>query len=306
MSHCCILRHPAMHRILSLFLLLAVGTVSGRLSAQQSTTGDLFTWAGKLASGTSLEIKHFNGAIEVREAVGDRAEFRAERRSRRSSELTFDVQSGASGVTICAVWRGRNACDDRGHGWDWDEGPPSSRAIVALPKGVRLRANTGNGDVTVEKASNDVEVRSGNGDVHVSLTAGRVDVATGNGVLDISGATGPVRASTGNGRVYVVTSTGPVDARTGNGEIDVRMNALSATSDMTFSTGNGSISVALPASFNGEVDANTGNGEFRSDFEIRVIGRLNPHHIRGTIGSGGGQMIRMNTGSGRLELRKSS
>jgi hypothetical protein len=294
-----------MSRIFSLFLILATTAGTG-LAAQEAATSDLFTWAGKMAPGTSLEIRHFNGAIDVRESTDDRAEFRADRRSRRSSELSFEVETTTAGVTICEVWRGRNACERRGsHSGDWDDGPPSSRAMVALPKGVRLRANTGNGDVTVEKASNDVEVRSGNGDVRVSLTAGRVDVATGNGLLDISGATGPVRASTGNGRVYVVTATGPVDARTGNGEIDVRMNALSATSDMTFSTGNGSISVALPESFNGEVDANTGNGEFRSDFEIRVIGRLNPHHIRGTIGTGGGQIIRMTTGSGRLELRKS-
>ena len=158
---------------------------------------------------------------------------------------------------------------------------------VTLPKGVRLRATTGNGDVTVEKASNDVEIRSGNGDVRITLTAGQVDVTTGNGELDVEGATGPVKAATGNGRVYVLTSSGPVTARTGNGEIDVKMKTLTSTSDMTFATGNGSVSVALPSSFNGEIDASTGNGEFRSDFEIRVIGRLNPHHVHGTIGNGG-------------------
>jgi Putative adhesin len=293
-----------MNRSISLSLALAL-CVSPALVAQDTSSGAVFTWSGRIASGGTLEIRHYNGPIEVRESANDQIDFRAERRSRRSSELTFEVENGTGGVTICAVWRGRNSCDRSG-GWDWDDGPPSSRIVVTLPKGIRLNANTGNGDVSVEKASNDVSAHSGNGDIRVSLTAGKVDVATGNGVLDISGATGPVHASTGNGRVYVVTSTGPVDVSTGNGDIDVRMNALSNNADMTYSTGNGSISVALPPSFNGEVDANTGNGEFRSDFEIRVIGRLNPHHVRGSIGTGGGQLIRMNTGSGRLELRKSS
>jgi hypothetical protein len=295
-----------MSRFNSLVMIAALAAAPA-LTAQDSTAGQ-FTWSGRVAANSTVEIRSFNGPIEVRQATGDRAEFRAERRARRSSELTFDVRSDADGVSICAVWRGHNACDRRGGGWDWDEGPPSSRMTVALPRGVRLDAGTGNGDVLVEGASNDVAIGTGNGDVHITMTAGKVNVSTGNGELEISGATGPVHASTGNGRVDVQTSTGPVEVSTGNGDIDVRMNTLptDASHNMTYSTGNGSISVALPGNFNGEVDANTGNGEFRSDFEIRVIGRLNPHHVRGTIGSGTGQLIRMNTGSGRLELRKAS
>jgi hypothetical protein len=273
---------------------------------ERSTTEDLFTWSGRLTAGQTFGIRHFHGPIDVREATGDRVELRAERRSRRSSELSFVVENTADGPMVCGVWRGRSACDTgRNRGWDWDEGPPSSRLTVSLPKGVRLFANTGNGDVTVVKASNDVEVRSGNGDVRISLTAGEVDVATGNGELEIDGATGPVHATTGNGRVYVRTSSGPVTARTGNGEIDVRMRALSGNADMNFSTGNGAVLVTLPGDYKGEVDASTGHGEFVSDFEIRLSGRFNPRHIRGTIGEGGTRRIRMSTGNGRLELRKS-
>jgi hypothetical protein len=276
------------------------------LAGAQEVAGDLFTWSGRLAAGSTLGIRHYNGPIDVRESTSDRVELRAERRNRRSSELSFQIQNDANGVTICGVWRGRNACDSsRRGGWDWDEGPPSSRLTVLLPKGVRLAANTGNGDVTVDKASNDVEIRSGNGDVRVRLTAGEVDVTTGNGELEIDGATGPVRATTGNGRVYVLTSTGPVTARTGNGEIDVRMKTLTGSSDMQFVTGNGSVTVALPSNFNGEIDASTGHGDFQSDFEIKVLGRLNPRHIRGTIGEGG-RRIRMSSGNGRLELRKAN
>lgn len=288
------------------YLILAL-TIPALASAQAPATDGLFTWSGRVAAGATLGIRHFNGPIDVREGTGDRVEFRAERGSRRSSELSFEVQSESDGVTLCGVWRGRNACESgRSRGWDWEDGPPSSRLTVLLPKGVRLRATTGNGDVTVEKASNDLDITSGNGDVRITMTAGQVNVTTGNGELDIEGATGPVKATTGNGRVYVLTSSGPVIARTGNGEIDVKMKAITGTSNMQFTTGNGSVTVALPSNFNGEIDASTGNGEFRSDFEIRVIGRLNPRHVRGTIGSGGAQTIKMSSGSGRLELRKAS
>lgn len=291
----------------SLFLVFALFPAVA--ASQVQSTNNLFTWSGRIAAGQTLGIKHYNGPIEVRESTSDRVEFRAERRSRRSNELSFEVENAGDGVTLCGVWRGRSACDGgRRGGWggDWDDGPPSSRLTVMLPKGVRLRASTGNGDVTIEKASNDLDISSGNGDVRIAMTAGQVNVSTGNGELEIDGATGPVRANTGNGRVYVTTSSGPVTARTGNGEIDVKMKTLSATSDMQFTTGNGSVTVALPSSFNGEIDASTGNGEFRSDFEIRVLGRLNPRHVRGTIGTGGGQTIRMSSGSGRLELRKAN
>jgi hypothetical protein len=279
---------------------LALAFAPAILVAQQ----EQFTWAGRVASGATFSVRHFNGPIEVREASGDRVELTASRRSGRGTDLTFEVENVSDGVRLCAVWRGRSACDTgRGRGWGWDDGPPSSRLTILLPKGVRLNANTGNGDVTVDRASNDVEIRSGNGDVHIRMTAGRVDVSTGNGELEIDGATGPVRANTGNGRVYVQTSSGPVNARTGNGEIDVRMRALAGDADMSFATGNGAVTVSLPASFSGEIDASTGRGEFRSDFPIEISGRLNPRHVRGTIGAGKAR-IRMSSGNGALELRK--
>lgn len=284
-------------------LLLAVPALLGA----QATTENLFTWSGRLTSGQTLTIRHFNGPIDVRQATGDRVEFRAERRTRRGDEVSFEVETVGGGVSICGVYRGRNVCDDsRRRGWDWEDGPPSIRLTVALPAGVRLAANTGNGDVTVDRAANDVEIRTGNGDVRITMTAGQVDVSTGNGELEIDGATGPVRANTGNGRVTVGTTTGPVNVRTGNGEVDVRMRTLAANAgDMTFSTGNGRVTVALPGNYAGEIDASTGHGEFASDFEIRVSGRLNPRHVRGTIGDGRStQRIRLSSGNGRIELRK--
>ena len=284
-------------------LLVAVPALLGA----QATTDNVFTWSGRLGSGQTFSVRHFNGPIDVRVATGDRVELQAERRSRRGEDVSFEVQNTSSGVSVCGVYRGRNVCDDARHrGWDRDEGPPSVRLTISLPTGVRLAATTGNGEVTVERAGNDVEIRTGNGDVRIRMTAGQVDVTTGNGELDIEGATGPVRATTGNGRVMVGTTTGPVNVRTGNGEVDVRMRALPANAgDMIFSTGNGAISVGLPSTYSGEIDASTGHGEFSSDFEIRVSGRLNPRHVRGTIGDGrSSQRIKLSSGNGRIELRK--
>lgn len=288
-------------------VLVLLPAVAASSSGQETRSGEeIFSWSGRVASGATFGVRHFNGPIEVREGSGDRVEFRADRRSRRSEDLTFEVDHLGDGTTICAVWRGRSACDEGRRSWNWDNGPPSTRLTILLPKGVRLRANTGNGAVTVDGAGNDVNVSTGNGDVRILMTSGQVVMSTGNGDLEVDGATGPVRASTGNGRVYVTTAAGPVNVSTGNGAIDVRMRTLTGSGDMSFTTGNGAITVALPRDFSGEIEATTGRGDFRSDFEIRVMGRLNPRRIRGSIGSGeGGRLIKMTSGNGSLELRKS-
>ena len=79
--------------------------------------------------------------------------------------------------------------------------------------------------------------------------------------------------------------------------LEARVGGSHKMSFRNFTTGNGHVSVALPESFNGEIDASTGHGDFRSDFPIRISGRLSPSRVRGTIGTGG-RMIRMVSGNG--------
>jgi hypothetical protein len=74
---------------------------------------------------------------------------------------------------------------------------------------------------------------------------------------------------------------------------------------MTLSTGNGAIRATLPPAFDGEVDANSGTGSIHSDFELRMQGRLNASRVHAIIGNGKGPVIRLRTGNGRIELRKS-
>jgi len=230
---------------------------------------------------------------------------------RRNGEgdLVFHVKMQADGdVVICAYWPDESQCTAGGieaedhHG---DSAWPSADFTVQLPKGVKLDVRTGNGRVDVERAGADLIAESGNGEINISTVAGSVRAETGNGALTVDGAQGPVRANSGNGRVRVTTATGPVNASTGNGDIDVSMRSLKQPDNMSFDTGNGHITVLLPAAFEGEVDSHTGNGKVMTDFPISVDGRLDSQHLRGTIGKGGPR-IRLSTGNGDLELRKVS
>lgn len=281
--------------------LLALSTIA---QAQDTAGESTRVWSGRVAEGGMVAVRNFNGPIVVVTASGDLAEVRAVKitRGRDPGDITFDVNESAGRTAICTVYRGRSACDDRGWG---DTGRMSVRYTVSLPRGARLAVATGNGEVSVERAGSEVELRTGNGDVRVGETTGSVTASTGNGDVEIAKANGPVRANTGNGRIDVTTSKGPVSAHTGNGSIDVRMASLANDDDMEFVSGSGTIRVTLPAAFNGTFEGTTGNGELRSDFPIQMTGRLDPQHVRGTIGSGG-PTIRLHTGNGRLELRRGS
>lgn len=280
------------------------GAMLGRAPTAGAQTDASIVWSGRMSDGSILTVRNISGAINVVEAAGDRVEVRATKRARAGrdpSELTFDVRDGASATTICAVYRGENACEDgrfRNMRIDAD-------LTISMPRGLRLRASTGNGRLSVDKAGSDVDVSTGNGEITIGQTEGRVSASSGNGNVEIESAKGPVHVSSGNGRIFVSTSEGPVSASTGNGDIDVRMRALSTAADMEFSSGSGTIRVTLPSEFNGELEASTGNGELRSDFEIQIRGRLDPQHMRGTIGRGG-RLIRLTTGNGRIEIRKGS
>lgn len=283
-------------------LLFAIATslVPTTAALGQDARASEVVWSGRLTSATTLEIRNLNGAITVRRTEGDRAEVRAEKhsRSRDAADIRFDISERDGVVRICSVFDRSSACDDRRTG---NTGSMSVSYSVSLPANISVTLVTGNGAISLDRGGAVVEARTGNGNVEIGETTGRVSIASGNGDLGVRRAGGPVSAHTGNGQIDVVTATGPVSARTGNGAIDVRMDAISGSDDMSFTSGSGTISVTLPSSFNGEFEATTGNGALRSDFPIQMTGRLDSRRVRGRIGQGG-PTITMRTGNGRLEL----
>jgi DUF4097 and DUF4098 domain-containing protein YvlB len=235
-------------------------------------------------------------------------QIRAEKRARYGNltDVAFDVGTSSGGdVTICSTFRGNDPCDEERRGYDDDDGRRGVTVAmtVLVPRGAQVRVGTGNGAVRVEQVGGEVSASTGNGRVSVLNTDGAVRVSTGNGDVEVREVKGAVRVSTGNGRVTVTTAQGPVEARSGNGDIDVRMTAVRASEDMTFSTGSGDVRVTLPSNYNGELEATTGNGSISSDFDLKVEGRMSPRRVHATIGSGGAR-LRLATGNGGLEVRK--
>lgn len=291
-------------KIAALILLLAVPTVDARAQVPSDAT-PVFT--GEVAPGSWLRIRSLKGRIEVREGTGRNAVVNARRRFsvRPAGEIVFEVKRDGSNITVCAIWRRTVRCDADTYqsrsGNDSDIGLVDF--FVELPRGVKLVASTGNGDVTVRNAGAEVQARSGNGEVVVDGANGSVRASSGNGDIMVIRAAGPVTASTGNGNIKVVTARGPVSANTGNGRIEADMAALGGDDDMEFDTGNGSITIGFPADLAARIEANVSYNRLRTDFPIEVPARFSSRNVRGTIANGT-RRIRFNTGNGRITLRK--
>jgi hypothetical protein len=287
-----------------------IGLVAPTIATGQSGP---FHWNDRIPSGATLHVFTARGDIHLSSTTGDHADVAST--PDRPDRIVFQVVRGSGNdVAICAFPAGaRVRCDVNGLDFDDDDHnvgghTPRADITIQLPKGVNVALTSGFGGIDATDAGANVAATSGNGAIRVAHAAGSVHVTSGNGEVAVDDAGGRVHASTGNGRVEVTTAAGPVDATTGNGAIDVRMRTIATSSDMQFSTGNGTITVSLPDGFAGHLDADTGHGAVSSEFSLQTIGRITPSHVRADIGSpsaaGNGPRLRLATGNGDLVLRK--
>ena len=170
---------------------------------------------------------------------------------------------------------------------------------ITLPRASAIRAGTGSGDVEVQDVGATLKAESGSGSVRAHGIHGPADLQTGSGDIDFQQITsGDVRAQTGSGSIRLSGLSGGLKAGTGSGDIQA---AGQPTSDWKLDTGSGSVHLALGASAHYTLNASTGSGSIRTAQPIAMRGEINKQHITGTI-NGGGPTIRVNTGSGEIEV----
>jgi hypothetical protein len=274
--------------------LAAAATLAGGAPASaQITTGDSFQWSGHIPAGATLSIRTVDGNIAVTPASGDQADIHGERHDDRPGDrpLVFQMIKDGDNVTVCAYDPDNGSCSadglsSRSHHGRWER---TARAFftVKVPAGVKLVTRTGDGRIEIRGPAGGAEINAGSGD----------------GEVRIEDATGAVTASTGDGSISIATSVGPVNATTGDGSVEVRVASMPHPQDMRIRTGDGSITLYLPSTFAGELDAHTGDGHIDSDFPLQVNGRLDSNRIHATIGSGGSTRIDLSTGDGDIRLR---
>lgn len=158
-------------------------------------------------------------------------------------------------------------------------------------------------EISVPAKAN-LALRTSNGAVSVQEVNGSIEVVTSNGQINCDRAGGALQLRTSNGAIRCTDLTGAVTARTSNGAIEVRAkNAPAAGQTIDCHTSNGAIDLTLPESSAFSLSAGTSNGRIRSDFAITMEGELNPRHLEGKVGTGGGQ-VRLETSNGAITLNK--
>lgn len=262
-------------RISTLLALLLIALPAGAQERQTDRNG--FRWSGRVPQGAWVRVHNVSGAIHVERAAGNEVEITATKSWRRGDPANVRIELKRYGpddqnVIVCAFWNENATCDEDGY---------RSRS--------EGRGNRNN-DVSVEFT--------------VRIPAGvKINVGTVNGEVAVDGATSEVRAGTVNGGVEAYSTGGPVTASTVNGNVHVRMGKLTGDADLHYATVNGSVVVEFLGDVNADIELTTVNGRLQSDFPLALQGRIDPRHLRATIGNGG-RRIRLTTVNGNVELRK--
>jgi hypothetical protein len=264
-------------RIIVGVALLAPAAVSAQA---RQTERDAFTLSERIPANQWIRVRNINGEMRVRASNSDKVEITATKTWRRGDpkDVTIETKKSSDGsILVCAIWVNTNTVctedrysshsDDRGRWGDRDRNDVAVDFEIRVPKGVK------------------------------------VGVWSVNGAVSVDGVTNEVRAGTVNGGVDAVSTGGPVQASTVNGSVRATMGRLDGDQDLTFSTVNGSVVAEFSGDIDADIDLSTVNGRFQTDWPVTITGRIDPRHLRATLGKGG-RRIKLSTVNGNVELRK--
>lgn len=219
-------------------------------------------------AGGRLRLENQNGAIEVR--TWDRDEVRVWARVKVKGRDSREAEEMLEEVEIRveqSSGRLEIYSDHPRKGWGWGRGISISYELT-VPSEIDLMLDTVNGNIEVG------EIR------------------------------GEVIARTTNGGIEVDRVEGSVSAKTTNGGIEVELASFDESSDLEFTTTNGSIHVALPKDIKGAFEARTTNGHIETDFPITVRGKFSNKSVKGDLNGGGNALIRLKTTNGSIFLKE--
>jgi hypothetical protein len=273
-----------MMKTIGAMALAAAGLVTVAGPLETPVVGDLFLatagvqaenweWQGAVDRGDAIEIKGINGAIKATGTSGGQVTVSAVKKGKDDdpADVRIEVVEHAGGVTICAVYP--DAGGKKNECAPGDGGRLSSRDndvsvnfTVQVPAGVRFVGESVNGGIEAGNVQANVEASTVNGDITIS-------------------------------------SGGLAKASTVNGSIKASLGSANWDGAISFSTVNGSITVALPAGVNTDVSASTVNGGMETDFPLTVSGQFSMKNMKGTIGNGG-RKLELETVNGSIRLKK--
>ena len=272
---------------------LCASTASTAL-AQTRNADDTFAWSGRVAAGGTLRIRNLAGRINVERATGNQVEVTGVKEWQRGdpNDVRFDVVTEGNVVTVCAIWF-EGACTEgqekSGPRRDRDDDRNNDVSVsftVRLPAGVKIEASGVSSNVTVTGATAGVSASSVSGNVSLSDVAGDIRVSSVSGNVQVRGAT-----------------TGSINASSVSGDVDMIVDQLTGSGDLSFSTVSGDVEVGFPSNLDATIRMSTVSGELTSDFPLTTQGERERRNVEARIGAGG-RLLKFSSVSGDVILRR--
>ncbi len=177
---------------------------------------------------------------------------------------------------------------------------------VRVPEAADLEVKTGNGKVGLAGIRGDLRMETGNGAIDARGLEGEISLRTGNGRVEARGVTGRLEAHTGNGEMVVSGRFTALTLESGQGSIEATAEAGSqAAAEWSLTSGAGSITLHLPKSLSGELDASTGVGSISLDFPASLNRSFTGSSAQAKLGAGG-ERVRIRTGVGDIRVARTS
>jgi hypothetical protein len=266
-----------MQRLRTLALAALAAAPAAAAAQGREIQRNAFTLNERVPQGQWIRVRNLNGDLRVRSSSSDRVEVVATKSWRRGdpNDVRIETKKSSDGsILVCAFWTDNASCSETSYKSHNDGGWRRGR-------------------------DNDVAV-----DFEIRVPRGvKVGVWGVNGGVSVDGVTSEVVAGTVNGSVDAVSAGGPVQASTVNGSVHATMGRFDGDQDLTFSTVNGTVIAEFAGDVDADIDLRTVNGRFQTDWPVTLTGRIDPRHLRATLGKGG-RRIRLTTVNGNVELRK--
>jgi DUF4097 and DUF4098 domain-containing protein YvlB len=150
-----------------------------------------------------------------------------------------------------------------------------------------------------------VNLHTGDGKIEIAGFKGEMDLRSGDGAEIIDRADGKLRATTGDGPIRANGRFDELEVKTGDGRVEVRAaDGSSVATGWRLETGDGSVTLEVPADLAADVDLHTGDGHIDLEMPVTTQGKLRQNEVHGKL-NGGGNLMTIHTGDGSIHLRKS-
>ncbi|MEO8680718.1 MAG: DUF4097 family beta strand repeat-containing protein [Vicinamibacterales bacterium] len=269
----------------------------------------------QVTGAPDVVLETFDGAIEIHSWDRNEVEVEVEKRAMDQSLIDqIKVEAEQKGNTIVIRVTGPAAAEFHGLTIGHNVSP-SGRLRVAVPRVANLQAKSGDGSIRAEEVDGKIVLNTRDGSVTVARLSGDLQIRTGDGSIRMDRVSGKVDLETNDGSITFTAKPTVLRAKTGDGSIRATIDMDAVMSDnWDITTGDGSVVLSLPSSFNAELDAETSDGSVRATHpELRdeQAGRRRGEDsderrerrrtLRSKMGDGG-KTLRVRTGDGTIRI----